>query len=106
MKAGIYFLNKDTIEEEFSKFSYVPENYWEDIQFDEAPFYIIRRKTKRKGVSVYMYDVKKAFLLGYVDGWKLYVDIENASVFEKAFRPLKGEEEWLKKLHAILESKR
>jgi len=105
MKAGVYFLNKDTIEEEFSNFNYVPEDYWEEIQFDEAPFYIIRNKIKRKGIPVYRYEIKKSFLLGYIDGWKLYVNIEDAHNFEKAFRPVDDEQEWLKKLHGILAAK-
>ena len=105
MKQGIYLLNKDVIEEEFSNFNYVPSGYWEEIQFDEVPLYITRSKIKKKGVPMFRYEIKKPFLMGYVEGWKTYVDIDSASAFEKAFRSGENEIEWVDKLLYILSAK-
>jgi hypothetical protein len=105
MKKGIYLLNKDTIEEEFSNFNYAPEDYWEEIQFDEVPLHVTRNKIKRKGIFMYRYEIKTPFLLGYVDGWKIYIDTNDASDFEKAFRVGENEIEWVDKLISILAAK-
>ena len=92
-KKQIYFVSKLEIEEEYKNYIYTPENYWEEIEFDLAPFLITRNKTKKKGEIYYEYNYKIPIMGMYTEGWKVIVYIDDVIGYEKPLRIPKNKKE-------------
>ena len=102
-KKRIVILSKEDLED-YSEFQYVPDGYWEEIEFDTAPFLVGKKEIKLNGGVYYEYDFWMFIAAGYVEGWKINVHHDDVEKFEQPLRSTDNEE-LIKKLESIIGAK-
>lgn len=97
-KGQVYLLGKP---EDDNEADLARPDYWEFIEFDQAPFLLQERvKASENGKTVYKYIWGEWMMAGYIESIEHIVDEKNIQEYEERWKI--PEENWLKTVQLII----